>query len=116
MNEDVVIIEIACPQDRLSLYNKLMLLYCKYGEEALKDCQATCSKVSKNVITCWNMFTAACLIYSKDIVNEPSEADIKKSNLIFNFIESQVNLIYKDPEVYASQNNGTSNDSSTGEA
>lgn len=90
--EDVVLLQIVCPNDRLSLYNKLLLLYSKYGEEALKDCKATCNKVNKNIVTCWNMFNAACAAYKLE--------QFKKAELIFNYVDAQVNLIYTDTEIY----------------
>ena len=88
----VVIANFAIPEERLDLYKKLLLLFSKYGEEALKDCTSVDSKNNINLVTCWNMFNAATDAYT---LNE-----YKKANLIYDYIDKQLPLIYTNTEIY----------------
>lgn len=87
-----LLVKLVFPQERKLLYNRIQLLFSKYGEEALKDCNATCSEHNKNVVTCWNLFIAATAAYNL--------GEIKKANVIWNHCEAQLNLIYRDVDIY----------------
>lgn len=96
MNQNVLV-ELEFPSERLRLYNRLLTLFSKYGEEALKDCNATCEKHNKNVVTCWNLFTAATAAYNL--------GEVKKANVIYNHIDNQLSLIYKDEDFFPNKLN-----------
>lgn len=89
MNE-IVMVELSFPQERQRLYNRLLTLFSKYGEEALKDCSATCATHNKNVVTCWNLFNAATAAYNL--------GEVKKANFIWDYIDRQLDTIYKDED------------------
>lgn len=90
--QNELLIELVFPIERKKLYNRIQLLFSKYGEEALKDCNATCSEHNKNVVTCWNLFIAATAAYNL--------GEIKKANVIWNHCEAQLALIYRDVDIY----------------
>ena len=89
---NVVILSLTCPKEKATLYKKILLLFSKYGEEALKDCNAACSSANKTVVTCWNMFIAACAAYQGN--------EIKKANLIWKYIEGQLAKLYNVDDIY----------------
>lgn len=75
------------PADYACVYARLLLLLSDLGYEMLQDCKAGCSGSNKNIISCWNMFQAACAAHS---LNRTKEADT-----LINYIKAQISNIYK---------------------
>lgn len=84
--------ELRFPRRWKKLYNRIQLLFMRYGEEALRDCEATCYEHNKNVVTCWNLFNAAVAAYNL--------GEIKKAEVMFNHCDYQLQLIYKDVDIF----------------
>lgn len=66
------------------VYIKLLTKLNELGVDMLNDCTAVCGGKNKFVITCWNMFQAACASYEL--------GDVKKADLLINYIKGQLNI------------------------
>ena len=75
------------PSQFVCVYHKLLVMLSQFGIDMLNDCSATCKGNNKNVITCWNMFQAACAAYQL--------GETTKANLLINYIKGQLNIIYQ---------------------
>lgn len=75
------------PADYACVYARLLVMLSDLGYEMLQDCAAGCKGSNKNIISCWNMFQAACAAHS---LNKTKEADI-----LIKYIKAQINNIYK---------------------
>lgn len=89
---DEILKELIFPRKYKKLYNRLQLLFMRYGEEAIKDCEASCAEHNKNVVTCWNLFNAGVAAYNL--------GELKKAIAIFNHCEKTLQLIYKDVDIF----------------
>jgi hypothetical protein len=68
-------------------YHKLLTYMADYGIDAIKECDSACKGSNKSIIKCWNMFQAAIAAYE---IGKKKEA-----NLLINYVDSQLDLIYK---------------------
>lgn len=75
------------PADYACVYARLLVMLSDLGYEMLQDCAAGCKGSNKNIISCWNMFQAACAAHS---LNKTKEAD-----LLIKYIKAQISNIYK---------------------
>ena len=75
------------PADYACVYARLLIMLSDLGYEMLQDCAAGCKGSNKNIISCWNMFQAACAAHS---LNKTKEADI-----LIKYINAQISNIYK---------------------
>jgi len=78
------------PAEYVCVYHKLLVMLTQFGIDMLDDCSATCKGNNKNVVTCWNMFQAACAAYQLD--------ETSKANVLINYIKGQLNIIYQGSE------------------
>lgn len=85
---------LTIPQEYVCLYHKLLVYLVDFGEDAVKDCKAACEGNNLYIIQCWNMFQSALACYSLGLLD--------KANFFINYIESQLELIYRgtDKETY----------------
>lgn len=79
------------PADYACVYARLLVMLSDLGYEMLQDCAAGCKGSNKNIISCWNMFQAACAAHS---LNKTKEADT-----LIKYIKAQINNIYKGSRV-----------------
>ena len=79
------------PADYACVYARLLVMLSDLGYEMLQDCAAGCKGSNKNIISCWNMFQAACAAHS---LNKTKEADT-----LIKYIKAQISNIYKDSGV-----------------
>lgn len=75
------------PADYACVYARLLVMLSDLGYEMLQDCAAGCKGSNKNIISCWNMFQAACAAHS---LNKTKEA-----NTLIKYIKAQISNIYK---------------------
>lgn len=75
------------PADYACVYARLLVMLSDLGYEMLQDCTAGCKGSNKNIISCWNMFQAACAAHS---LNKTKEADT-----LIKYIKAQISNIYK---------------------
>lgn len=91
---DVEYVYLTIPKDYVCVYHKLLNYLADFGEQAIKDCEATCKAPNMYVIQCWNMFQSAlaCHTLGQD----------DKANLFINYINAQLDNIYKgtNKEIY----------------
>lgn len=78
---------LAIPEEWSCLYNKLLYYLADFGENALKDCEASCSGRNKNILKCWGMFQSA--IAAKSLGKD------KLANTLIKYVDAQLELIYK---------------------
>ena len=76
------------PLDYICVYNKLA--YCLYisGVDIIKDCNASCKPINKDVYSYWNLFQLAVKHYR---LNEKDKAEY-----YINYIKANINRIYND--------------------
>lgn len=79
------------PADYACVYARLLVMLSDLGYEMLQDCAAGCKGSNKNIISCWNMFQAACAAHS---LNKTKEADT-----LIKYIKAQISNIYKSSRV-----------------
>lgn len=79
------------PADYACVYARLLVMLSDLGYEMLQDCAAGCKGSNKNIISCWNMFQAACAAHS---LNKTKEADT-----LIKYIKAQISNIYKSSGV-----------------
>lgn len=79
------------PADYACVYARLLVMLSDLGYEMLQDCAAGCKGSNKNIISCWNMFQAACAAHS---LNKTKEADT-----LIKYIKAQISNIYKGSRV-----------------
>lgn len=80
------------PADYACVYARLLIMLSDLGYEMLQDCAAGCKGSNKNIISCWNMFQAACAAHS---LNKTKEADT-----LIKYIKAQISNIYKGSGVH----------------
>lgn len=83
--EGFIYLEI--PIDYACTYHKLLTYMADYGVDAIKECDSACKGSNKSIIKCWNMFQAAIAAYS---IGRKKEA-----NLLIDYVNGQLDLIYK---------------------
>lgn len=76
------------PGEWACVYVKLLAAVADFGEQMLKDCQASCKDNSKNIINCWNMFSAAVAAHQL--------GQDKLADTLIKYIEAQLKVIYRD--------------------
>jgi len=91
-------IYLEIPIDYACTYHKLLTYMADYGEDAIKECDSACKGNNKSIIKCWNMFQAALAAYEI--------GRIKEANLLINYINAQLDTIYKKTD-YIPELNGT---------
>ena len=91
-------IYLEIPIDYACTYHKLLTYMADYGEDAIKECDSACKGSNKSIIKCWNMFQAAIAAYE---IGKKKEA-----NLLINYIDAQLDLIYKKND-FVPELNGT---------
>lgn len=90
--EDVVEIQpqyvyLTIPADWICVYHKLLVAVADFGKKILDDCNSTCKGTNKTIINCWNIFQSAVACKELD--------DEDKANFFINYINKQLNNIYK---------------------
>jgi len=85
-NSEEAFIYLEVPLEYACTYHKLMVYMADYGEDAIKECDSACKGANKSIIKCWNMFNAAIAAYSL--------GKKKEANLLINYIDNQLDLIY----------------------
>ena len=85
VNKGYIYMEI--PEEWLCLYHKLLHYLADFGENALKDCETSCSGRNKNIIKCWGMFQSA--LAAKSLGKD------KLANTLIKYVEAQLEIIYK---------------------
>lgn len=78
---------LAIPEEWLCLYHKLLHYLADFGENALRDCETSCSGRNKNILKCWGMFQSA--IAAKSLGKD------KLANTLIKYVDAQFELIYK---------------------
>lgn len=78
---------LAIPEEWLCLYHKLLHYLADFGENALRDCETSCSGRNKNILKCWGMFQSA--IAAKSLGKD------KLANTLIKYVDAQLELIYK---------------------
>lgn len=73
------------PIKYLPVYKAILELLSDYGEQMLKDCKIRCADRSENVVECFNMFNGALASYNL--------GDIRKADLIINYVAAKINQI-----------------------
>lgn len=86
--DSYVLYKIYIPRDWIITYHRILILMADYGAEMLKDCKAGCTSRNKNVVDCYNMFSAA--------IAAKLTGDGKKASVIIDYINSQLSLLYGD--------------------
>ena len=79
-------IYLEIPEAWLCTYHKLLHYLADFGEDALKNCETSCSGKNKNILKCWGMFQSA--IAAKSI------GDDKLANVLIKYIDNQLELLY----------------------
>ena len=74
------------------IYITLLTKLNELGVDMLNDCTAVCGGKNKFIITCWNMFQAACASYEL--------GDIKKADLLINYIKAQLKIRCEEELIY----------------
>lgn len=80
--EDILYLKI--PKEYNCVYKLLLIKLSQLGVDILSDCTAICGGQNKYIITCWNMFQAACASYELGYT--------KKAKLLINYIKAQLKL------------------------
>lgn len=75
------------PAKYACIYHKLLIMLADMGVDMLADCQAGCNGRNKNVMSCWNMFQAACASYQLGLE--------KRAETLLNYVKAQITNIYK---------------------
>lgn len=88
---------LTIPANYICTYHKLLVLLADFGINILEDCKAGCKGISKNIITCWNMFQSACACHT---IGKDKQADV-----FIKYIEAQLEIYYKGSE-QTEYNNG----------
>ena len=76
------------PEDWLCIYHKLLHYLADFGEDALKNCDTSCTGKNKNILKCWGMFQSA--LAAKSI------GDDKLANTLIKYVDAQLDLIYNN--------------------
>lgn len=76
------------PGEWACVYVKLLAAVADFGEQMLKDCQASCKDNSKNIINCWNMFSSAIAAHQL--------GQDKLAETLIKYIDAQLKVIYRD--------------------
>lgn len=84
---DVDVVYMMIPKDYVCTYHKLLVYLSDFGENVIKDCKAICNSKNLYIIQCWNMFQSAIACYNLGLID--------KANLFINYIEAQLNLLYR---------------------
>lgn len=92
MEQDFIYMII--PEDYKYIYDFLLVKLSNLGIDLLNDCSASCKGDNKYIISCWNMFQAACAAYNLE--------EYAKATLLFNYIKGQLNI--KQEELEANYN------------
>lgn len=86
---------ITVPAKFMCVYHNILILLAEYGEEALKDCKASCTKRNSSIIECYNMFNAAVAAYRLGTPDDEKEHYNKLANTLIKYIKAKINDIYK---------------------
>lgn len=77
-------IYLTIPESYKNVYDALVKKMDDYGTDLIEDCSTDCSSKSKNLISCWNMFQAACCSFTRN--------NYKKSDFLINYINKKLAL------------------------
>ena len=80
-------IYVTVPAEYICVYHRILAMMADYGEEMLKNCNASCTDKNNNVIECFNMFNAA--------VSARKLGKTKLAETIIKYIKAKINQIYK---------------------
>lgn len=80
------------PRHYVCVYRKLIVMLSQFGIDLLNDCSATCKGNNKTIINCWHMFLSAIAAHQL--------GDDKTANLLINYINGQIKLIYGQNSKY----------------
>ena len=81
-------IHLSVPLQYVKVYASILAALSDYGEDMLEDCKASCTDKDSGIIECFNMFNAAIAAFRLD--------EIKKADTIISYIESTIQLKYKN--------------------
>lgn len=77
---------INVPTERQALYAKIYARFAAIGLEEIKQCQSSCKAYSQSSLMLFNMLQSASIIY-----DSTDENRIKEANLIYNYVEANLN-------------------------
>lgn len=81
-------IHLNIPLQYMKVYASILVALSDYGEDMLEDCKASCTDKDSGIIECFNMFNAAIAAFKL--------GEIKKADTIISYIESTIQLKYKN--------------------
>ncbi len=81
-------IHLSVPLQYVKVYASILAALSDYGEDMLEDCKASCTDKDSGIIECFNMFNAAIAAFRL--------GEIKKADTIISYIESTIQLKYKN--------------------
>lgn len=81
-------IHLNIPLQYMKVYASILIALSDYGEDMLEDCKASCTDKDSGIIECFNMFNAAIAAFKL--------GEIKKADTIISYIESTIQLKYKN--------------------
>lgn len=87
------LVYLTIPAKYVCTYHKLLVLMANFGEDIINDCSVSCKGNGKYLISCWNMFQAACSAYQL--------GRIENADFFIKYIEEQISLTYKGVDLPA---------------
>ena len=81
-------IHLSVPLQYMKVYASILAALSDYGEDMLEDCKASCTDKDSGIVECFNMFNAAIAAYRL--------GETKKADTIISYIESTIQLKYKN--------------------
>lgn len=75
------------PPDYACVYHKLLIMLADMGVDMLADCKSGCNGRNKNIMSCWNMFQAACASHQLGMD--------KRAKTLIDYVKAQIKNIYK---------------------
>lgn len=87
---EVQYVYLTIPARYICTYHKLIMYMADFGKDIINDCTASCKGDGKNLSNCWNLFQSAVAAYNTE--------QFKEADFYINYIEEQLNLIYKNKD------------------
>ena len=81
---------VTVPAEYICVYHRILAMLADYGEEMLKDCNASCTDRNSGVIECFNMFNAA--VAARKLGKD------KLAETLIKYIKAKINQIYQNKD------------------
>ena len=78
---------VTIPAEYICVYHRILAMLADYGEDMLKDCEASCTDRNSNVIECFNMFNAA--VAARKLGKD------KLAETLIKYIKAKINQMYR---------------------